>query len=100
MQQVSHSDEDNTLTESKPETVELVLTGPWQISLPETDAVQVTSARALITTDMEDHPEYLAVDFDDSNWEWINITGPVRLHDSWRADVLYNPDAESDRFYR
>ncbi len=86
--------------ESKPETAELVLTGPWQISLPETDVVQVTSARALITTDMEDHPEYLAVDFDDSNWEWINITGPVRLHDSWRADVLYNPDAESDRFYR
>jgi len=79
---------------------EQVLAGPWTFSFPEANTVKTTSARCLISTDTNDVAPYLQADFDDTDWPWLNITGPLRLTDQWRASLLYNPEPESDRYYR
>ncbi len=86
--------------QSRPAVKELVLTEPWQFSFPETQVIETTSARTLITTDTNHVSAYLDTDYNDSEWRWLNITGPVRIADTWRASLLHNPKPESDRYYR
>jgi hypothetical protein len=79
---------------------EIKLSGPWQLSYPETKTIQMTSARALITSDTINHPEFFAKDYDASHWDWLSMLGRIRIIDSWRASLFYNPDPESNRYYR
>jgi len=85
----------------KPTTIkEIKLPNLWRISFPETKTINVTSARTLITADKNDQVEFLDKNFDDSSWDWINMVGRIKLVDSWHASMLYNPQPESQRFYR
>jgi hypothetical protein len=79
---------------------EIKLPELWEVSFPETKTIQVTSARTLITSDTISQAEFLKENFNDSNWDWINMVGRIKLVDSWRASMLYNPQPESQRFYR
>jgi len=79
---------------------EIKLPDLWEVSFPETKTIKVTSARTLITYETNNQFEFLNEAFDDSNWDWINMVGRIKLVDSWRASMLYNPQPESQRFYR
>ncbi len=79
---------------------EIQLSGPWQVSYPETKSIKLTSARSLITSDTINHPDFFAKDYDASHWDWLSMLGRIRIIDSWRASLFYNPDPESNRYYR
>jgi len=79
---------------------EIALAGSWSMSIPEHRTIETTSARTFITTDTNHVAAYLDPDFDDKTWRWLNITGPVRITDTWRSTLLLNPEPESDRYYR
>jgi len=79
---------------------EFEITGPWQISYPETNNIQVTSARSFISGNTTTYNEYLNIDYDDSEWNYVNIVGNIRLEGSWNATMFYNPDPDTKRYYR
>ncbi|MCK5456156.1 MAG: hypothetical protein KAI45_03450, partial [Melioribacteraceae bacterium] len=79
---------------------EIQLNGPWQINYPEINKIQVTSARSLILGEPSIHDEYLNADYDDTKWNYHNVAGNIRLEGSWNAEMFYNPDPDSKRFYR
>jgi hypothetical protein len=85
---------------SHPLNKELIITDPWRLSFPDVKKIETTSARTLITSDTNSVSDYLYSDYNDSKWRWMNITGPVRISDTWRALLLYNAVPESDRYYR
>jgi hypothetical protein len=76
------------------------LTGPWILSFPESDTIQVSSARFQLTENHIVQEKFLSANFDDSGWMWQSMVGPVHLPDTWRAFLLFNPDPNSQRFYR
>ena len=78
---------------------EIQLTAP-RLSFPETKTIRASSARSLIVAEDEAPQGILTVDFDDSSWPWMNILGPVRLEEPWRAAMLFDPEPESTRYYR
>ena len=80
--------------------IELTLNEPWKINYPESNTIQVTSARSLIVGDPKVYGEYLNVDYDDSEWNYVNVVGNIRLEGSWNAKMFYNPDPDSKRYYR
>ena len=91
----------NSVEKPKPSNlVEIELNKPWKINYPETNEIQVTSARSLILGDPTINLEYLSADYDDSDWSYINIVGNIRLEDRWKATMFYNPDPDSKRYYR
>ncbi|MCK5278123.1 MAG: hypothetical protein KAK04_06280, partial [Cyclobacteriaceae bacterium] len=63
--------------------VEIELTEPWKIHYPETEYINVTSARSMIVVDALTHHEFPAPDFDDSEWNYMNIVGDIRLEGNW-----------------
>jgi hypothetical protein len=79
---------------------EQTLTDSWKVSFPESDKIFVSSVRSIITPESETHQEYLSKNFDDSSWQWQDIIGPIRLEDNWRANLLYVPEARSNRYFR
>jgi len=83
-----------------PEMVEIDLTEPWKIRYPETNTINVTSARSFIVSDTITHNEFLNSDYDNPDWNYINIVGNIRLEGSWKATMFYNPDPDSKRYYR
>ncbi|MCD6598553.1 MAG: hypothetical protein J7L04_12740, partial [Bacteroidales bacterium] len=80
--------------------VEVELSSPWKIQYPETNYVNVTSARSLIIGDTITHSNFLESDFDDSEWNYLNIVGNIRLEGTWNALMFYNPDPDTKRYYR
>ncbi len=95
------SGESNLVEKSESsDLIELIVNGPWNINYPETNTIQVTSARSFIVGDPKVYGEYLNVDYDDSEWNYVNIVGNIRLEGSWNATMFYNPDPDSKRFYR
>ncbi len=80
--------------------VEIELSQSWKIHYPETEYINVTSARSLIVSDTLSHHEFLNPDFDDSAWNYMNIVGDIRLEGDWHASIFYNPEPDSKRFYR
>ncbi|MEN8194372.1 MAG: glycosyl hydrolase, partial [Bacteroidota bacterium] len=95
------SGETRSVEKSRPsDLVELEINGPWQINYPETNKIQVTSTRSLIIGDTITHSKYLGSDFDDSEWNYLNIVGNIRLEGAWNASMFYNPDPDTKRFYR
>ncbi len=86
---------------SKPlDLVEVELNRPWQIHYPETDNTKVTSARSFIIGDATTRAEFINPDYDDSDWDYLNIVGNIRLEGKWNATMFYNPDPDTKRFYR
>lgn len=86
---------------SKPiNLVEVDLNEPWNIYYPETNFINVTSARSFIIGDTITHSNFLESDFDDSEWNYLNIVGNIRLEGTWNASMFYNPDPDTKRFYR
>ena len=83
-----------------PEMIEVEITEPWRIRYPETNTINVTSARSFIVSDTITHLEYLNADYDDSKWNYVNVVGNIRLEGSWNATMFYNPDPDSKRYYR
>ncbi len=79
--------------------VEVEFSKPWEINYPETNFINVTSARALIIGTIT-HSNFLESDFDDSRWNYLNIVGNIRLEGTWNATMFYNPDPDTKRFYR
>ena len=95
------SDKSKPIEENEPaKYVAVKVEEPWKISYPETDTVWVTSARSFIVGNSKVNDEYLSTGFDDSNWNYINIVGNIRLEGDWKATMFYNPDPDSKRFYR
>ncbi len=101
---VFNADEKSIKGQTKAESVqkenEIILTNPWKLTLAETDNVLVSSVRAKITGDTTTHKEILSADYNDSDWMWAKNIGPLKLFEEWKADILYNPEPESKRFYR
>ncbi|NLP09517.1 hypothetical protein GX408_03865 [bacterium] len=85
---------------SKPFTASTIpVTGPWQLSFPETDTVQVSSAITLIS--QEPHvADILPPAFNINQGMRRSIVGPTRVYDRWHATLLYIPDPESRWFFR
>ena len=73
---------------------------PWQIHYPETEYINVTSARSLILGDPATHHKFLNTDYDDSDWNYVNIVGNIRLEGKWNSSMFYNPDPDTKRYYR
>jgi len=93
----------NPSIEEKTQPINLVeakLIEPWKINYPETDFINVTSAHSLIIGDTITHSNFLESDFDDSEWNYLNIVGNIRLEGTWNATMFYNPDPDTKRFYR
>ncbi len=86
--------------EKEIEKKEINLGSNWSVSFPETDSVLVTSAKSFISLDVNNLPNVLEPDFDDSNWRNLNILGETRFIDTWRAKMLYIPFADTRRYYR
>jgi len=79
---------------------EVKINEPWKIRYPETKQVKVTSARSFIAGDAVTRPEFLSPEYDDSDWDYLNIVGDIRLEGKWNASMFYNPDPDTKRFYR
>jgi len=75
------------------------LTGPWQLSFPETDTIKVSSAIALLSQEPR-AADIPPLDFDIDQGQRQSIVGPTRLYDRWRAALLYIPDPECRWFFR
>ena len=76
------------------------LTGAWQLSFPEKTVVPISSAKTFLSSEDEIVQDMLTSNYDDSNWEWQNIVGPIRFFDSWHASLLYIPESHCKRYYR
>jgi hypothetical protein len=79
---------------------ELVLSDSWRVSFPETKKILLSSVRSFNTAESQTNTAFLAKDFDDSDWKWQDIIGPIRLEDDWRANVLYVPEPRSNHYFR
>lgn len=76
------------------------LTDLWHISFPETEKILVSSVRSHITPASAPNPDFKTKDFDDKSWAWQDIVGPIRLEDTWRANLMYMPEPRSNCYYR
>jgi len=82
------------------EVKEVKISEPWIIRYPETNQVRVTSARSFIAGNASTRQEFLSPEYDDSDWDYLNIVGDIRLEGKWNASMFYNPDPDTKRFYR
>ncbi|MCK5206514.1 MAG: hypothetical protein KAQ79_00790, partial [Cyclobacteriaceae bacterium] len=91
------------VSEEKSQAIDLIeieLSEPWKIHYPETHNIKLTSARSFIVGDTTTHHEFLNPDYDDYEWNYLNIVGDIRLEAAWNCSMFYNPEPDSKRYYR
>lgn len=89
------------LTQEKLATPEeIIVLESWQMSLPETNRVYVSSARSMVTADSTIPNDFNYPDSGDSGRTWQNMIGPVRIDDTWKAGLLFIPEPNSTRYFR
>jgi len=84
---------------SEKQTREILLDdGLWQMSLPKSDIVKVSTAQILISPKKEIDTDSLKTG--ENEWAWQKILGDVKITEPWQADMFYIPDPKTTLYYR
>ncbi len=71
---------------------------PWQMSLPKSDIVKVSTAQILVSPNEHIDEDFLNIPEDE--WAWQKILGEVKITEPWRADMFYIPEPKTTLYYR
>jgi len=84
---------------SEKHTREIILDDhPWQLSLPKSDIVKVSTAQILISP--KEHIDEGFLNIPEDEWAWQKILGEVKITEPWQADMFYIPEPKTTLYYR